>query len=83
MNQWSPDPGGMSDDDKADQAEFDYQRDSRTAHFNAGASSPSGYNPGSAESLFGSKTGKHSHPATHPSWMEFDESNCPACKGAK
>jgi hypothetical protein len=29
-----------------------------------------------AENTFGRKTGRHSHPATHPNWMEFTDGNC-------
>jgi hypothetical protein len=31
------------------------------------------------QSLFGLKTGRHSHPATHPLWMVFTDSNCVVC----
>ena len=36
-----------------------------------------------AESMFGRKTGRHSHPATHPIWMEFADDNCIVCGAAK
>jgi hypothetical protein len=32
-----------------------------------------------AEDLFGRKTGRHTHPATHPAWLEFSDQDCPAC----
>lgn len=32
-----------------------------------------------ASDLFGRKTGRHSHPATHPLWMEFADDDCLVC----
>jgi len=34
---------------------------------------------GTYEQLFGLPTGRHSHPDTHPSWMEFTMQDCPRC----
>ena len=31
------------------------------------------------EQHFGRKTGMHTHPVTHPSWMSFQDGNCPVC----
>lgn len=28
---------------------------------------------------FGSKSGLHSHPPTHPTWMQFSDKNCEVC----
>lgn len=38
-----------------------------------------GYRPNSADALFGTPTGRHSHPATHPYWMEWSDWDCPVC----
>jgi 8-oxo-dGTP pyrophosphatase MutT (NUDIX family) len=32
-----------------------------------------------AELMFGRRTGRHSHPATHPRWLEFSDDDCPVC----
>ena len=33
-----------------------------------------------APDLFGTRTGRHTHPDTHPQWMEFSDGNCPRCR---
>lgn len=32
-----------------------------------------------AELLFGRKSGRHTHPVTHPVWMEFEDGGCIVC----
>jgi ADP-ribose pyrophosphatase len=32
-----------------------------------------------AELMFGRRNGRHSHPATHPRWLEFSDDDCPVC----
>jgi 8-oxo-dGTP pyrophosphatase MutT (NUDIX family) len=32
-----------------------------------------------AELMFGRRTGRHSHPATHPQWLEFSDGDCAVC----
>lgn len=34
---------------------------------------------GSYEKEFGTKTGSHTHPVTHPNWMQFANDSCPTC----
>lgn len=29
--------------------------------------------------LFGLKTGRHTHPVTHPAWLEFTDGDCVVC----
>jgi hypothetical protein len=29
--------------------------------------------------LFGSRTGRHTHPVTHPLWLEFTDGDCVVC----
>lgn len=36
-----------------------------------------------AEEMFGRKTGTHTHPVTHPNWMEFADDNCIVCGTAQ
>ena len=36
--------------------------------------------PGICERLFGIKTGRHTHPATHPLWLTFRDDDCPVCQ---
>jgi hypothetical protein len=36
-----------------------------------------------AETIFGRKAGTHTHPATHPIWMEFADGSCIVCKAAR
>ena len=31
------------------------------------------------DQLFGRKTGRHTHPVTHPAWLEFADGDCPRC----
>jgi hypothetical protein len=31
------------------------------------------------ERLFGTKTGRHTHPVTHPAWLEFKDGECIVC----
>ena len=31
------------------------------------------------ESLFGTPTGTHTHPATHPLWLTFTDGDCVVC----
>jgi hypothetical protein len=32
------------------------------------------------EQMFGTRTGLHTHPATHPQWMTFPDTGCPVCE---
>jgi hypothetical protein len=32
-----------------------------------------------AADLFGAPTGRHTHPVTHPAWLEFADGKCPVC----
>jgi hypothetical protein len=34
-----------------------------------------------AADLFGTPTGRHTHPATHPLWLEFADGDCIVCDG--
>jgi hypothetical protein len=35
--------------------------------------------PASRETLFGLPSGRHTHPVTHPLWLEFTDSDCVVC----
>jgi hypothetical protein len=37
---------------------------------------------GTYEQMFGTKTGFHTHPVTHPQWISFPDGDCPVCEPA-